>query len=134
MMKALFITLSLVMLTFSCSSLRKIDSDSFEEEKRMPLDADEGAYLNKIFEGVRKDFDFTNKQVGFIKSNGVKGKKSYLNAQKEYSEGESPCCVAQLFIFNPIQKEECGGYDAAIIYWSKRVIPIEEVVRRMKKY
>ena len=134
MMKALFITLSLVMLTFSCSSLRKIDSDSFEEEKRMPLDADEGAYLNKVFEAVREDFDFTNKRVGFIKVNGNRGKKYYLNTQKAYSEEEGPCCAAQLFIFNAVQKEECGGYDAAIIYWSKRVIPIEEVVRRMKKY
>ncbi|MBP5456084.1 MAG: hypothetical protein J6Y37_06255 [Paludibacteraceae bacterium] len=133
-MKTFFVILSLGMLAFSCSSLRKSDSDSFEEEKRIPLNEEEGAYLNKVFESVREDFDFTNKRVGFIQSNGTKGKKHYLNDQKTYFEGENPCCVAQLFIFNAAQKEECGGYDAAIIYWSKFEIPIEDAVRRMKKY
>jgi hypothetical protein len=37
-----------------------------------------------------------------------------------------------LYIFDAAQKAESGGYDAAITYWNKFVIPTEEVVKRLK--
>ena len=40
---------------------------------------------------------------------------------------------SSLYIFDAVQKEESGGYDAAIVCWSKFVIPIEEVVKRLKR-
>jgi len=38
-----------------------------------------------------------------------------------------------LYIFNATQKEESGGYDAAIVYWSKFILPVEKVIKRLKK-
>jgi hypothetical protein len=37
-----------------------------------------------------------------------------------------------LYIFNAAQKEESGGYDAAIVYWSKMIIPTNDIVKMLK--
>lgn len=53
--------------------------------------------------------------------------------QKKHTiEEDFPCDNGTLYIFNAFQKEESGGYDAAIVYWSKFVIPIEEIINRLK--
>lgn len=31
-----------------------------------------------------------------------------------------------------IQKAESGGYDAAIVYWSKFLLPIEDVIKKLQ--
>jgi hypothetical protein len=36
-------------------------------------------------------------------------------------------------ILNNNQKKESGGYDAAIVYWSKIAIPVEKVIERLKQ-
>jgi hypothetical protein len=42
-------------------------------ENNLLLNETEGAYLNKIFETARKDFDFVNKKIGFLTgSSGTK--------------------------------------------------------------
>ncbi|MBR4839127.1 MAG: hypothetical protein IK005_01475 [Paludibacteraceae bacterium] len=170
-MKTFFVILSLGMLAFSCSSLRKSDSDSFEEEKRIPLNEEEGAYLNKvlfkdipqdllenllrmdfrdsalvtldegrylnvIFENSRKEFDFIGKKVGFFTGSSGKmqsSKADYFELEKDrYVRGETPN-GGKLYVFDEKQKEESGGYDAAIVYWSKFLIPEDMVVKRLSK-
>lgn len=97
------------------------------------LNSYESAFLNVIFKDSLKGFDFTNKKVGFIKISGGKGKIHYFDMQKKYFVDEKhPCDNGTLYIFNATQKEESGGYDAGIVYWSKRLIPIQDVVKRLK--
>ena len=102
----------------------------------MLLDETESVYLNKIFETTRKDFDFTNKKVGFLTGSSGKtlsSKEHYFDMHKKHSTNANyPCDNGTLYIFNATQKVESGGYDAAIVYWSKFVVPIEEVVKRLK--
>ena len=43
-----------------------------------------------------------------------------------------PLCTDQLVIFNEDQVAKTG-YDAAIVYQSKRLVPINEVVRKLRK-
>jgi hypothetical protein len=53
---------------------------------------------------------------------------------KKHSTNEKYLCDnGTLYIFNAAQKAESGGYDAAIVYWSKFVVPIEKIVNRLKK-
>jgi hypothetical protein len=97
------------------------------------LNETEGAYLNRIFETTRKDFDFINKKIGFIMISGENGKNRYFDMQEKHSINENyPCDNGTLYIFDTTQKAESGGYDAAITYWNKFVIPIEGVVKRLK--
>lgn len=135
----LFIIICLEMLIFSCSSIYKNSSNGNSEiqEERcdsLLLSETESAYLNKIFDSTRKDFDFTNKKVGFIKISGESGKVHYFNMQEKHSVDEAyPCDNGTLYIFNATQKEESGGYDAAIVYWSKFLLSVDDVMKRMQK-
>lgn len=80
----------------------------------------DGVYLNKIFETAWKDFDFTNKKIGFFTgSSGIKKsrKEIYFDMHEKHStNANSPCDNGTLYIFNTEQKAENGGYDAAIVY------------------
>ena len=91
----------------------------------------ESAFLNVIFKDKLDGFDFTNKKVGFIKISGENGKIQYFEMQKKYFTDESqPCDNGTLYTFNASQKKESGGYDAAIVYWSKFIIPTDKVVKK----
>lgn len=137
-MKKLFIIVFLVMLVFSCFPIHKSNSndDSVAQKERsdnLLLSETESAYLNRIFETTRKDFDFTDKKVGFIKISGERGKTYYFNMQDKHStDAGYPCDNGTLYIFNAAQKEESGGYDAAIVYWSKRAYSTDQIVKRLK--
>ena len=94
----------------------------------------EAAFLNAIFKDRLNGFDFTNKKVGFIKISGKNGKINYFEMQKKYfSDERQPCDNGTLYIFNATQKKESGGYDAAIVYWSKFLLPVDKVVAILKR-
>lgn len=138
-MKKLFIVVCLEILVLSCFPVHKYNSNDNSMGHKgisdnLVLSETESAYLNRIFETTRNNFDFTNKKVGFIKISGEKGKIHYFDMQEKHSADTNyPCDNGTLYIFNATQKEESGGYDAAIVYWSKFLLPIEEVVKRLKK-
>jgi hypothetical protein len=52
--------------------------------------------------------------------------------KKHFVDEKHPCDNGTLYIFDETQKKESGGYDAAIVYWSKCLIPIQDVVKRLK--
>ena len=90
----------------------------------------EGKYLNYIFNIDPQDFNLVGKKVGFLGS-----KKDYFKqTQERFSRNSTTVGGSGLYIFNAEQKAESGGYDAAIIYWSKFSLPIEDVVKRLKKH
>jgi hypothetical protein len=90
-----------------------------------------------VFEKTRKEFNFTSKKIAFL--TGSSGKT--IGDKKEYFEGERVSLQrgnthpnpAQLLVFTAEQKAESGGYDAAIVYWSKFLVSIEKIVKRLKK-
>ncbi|MDL2214718.1 hypothetical protein LJC00_00830 [Dysgonomonas sp. OttesenSCG-928-M03] len=143
-MKKLFAIICLEMLVLSCSPIHKCNlnntmelTDKLETDNNSLLNDTESTYLNKIFETTRKDFDFTNKKVGFLTgSSGKKmgNKEYYFDMHKEHSTNlNHPYDNGALYIFNITEKAESGGYDAAIIYWSKRLVSINEVVKRLRE-
>jgi hypothetical protein len=106
--------------------LDTVNHSTEETEDSSLMNKTEGAYLNKIFETTRKDFDFTNKKVRFIMISGENSKTHYFDMHEKHSTKENyPCDNGTLYIFNSSQKAESGGYDAAIVYWSKFLLPIQ---------
>ncbi len=98
------------------------------------LDSCESAFLNVIFKNSLDGFDFTDKKVGFIKISGDRGKVNYFEMQKKYFANKSQSCDnGILYILNTTQKKESGGYDAAIVYWSKFLLPVDKVVKKLKR-
>lgn len=161
-MKKLFIVVCLEMLVFGCCSIHKcnsngndIDMDNFRQIHELqvrefsviPIDLldnlnkmgidnssilndYEGKYLNFIFKIDTDDFNLVGKKVGFLGS-----KKDYFKqTQERFSRNSTTVGASGLYIFNATQKEDSGGYDAAIVYWSKFSLPIEDVVKRLKKH
>lgn len=89
----------------------------------------EAKYLNFIFNLDTTHFNLSGKKVGFLGS-----KKAFFEDERErFLRGEDGVGGCGLYIFNATQKEESGGYDAAIMYWSKFILPIEKVIERLKK-
>jgi len=107
--------------------LDKMGIDTFQV-----LNNYEGKYLNFVYKISVKDFDLAGKKVGFLHA-GKKSKNDYFDEEKKRFYNNSTLIGGNIiYIFDAIQKEESGGYDAAIVYWSKFVIPIETVVKRLK--
>lgn len=103
------------------------------------LSSTEASFLNDIFKEEREGFDFFEKKIAFIYINGEWGKEAYFKMHTLHAEYANtpypyPCNKGTLYIFNATQKDECGGYDAAIIYWSKRGYSNEDVVLLIKKH
>ena len=138
-MNRLLVIICIEMVVFSCSPIHKCNSNDtiVAKNDNILLNATEGTHLNRIFETTRKDFDFINKRIGFFTgSSGTiqSSKEHYFGMQEKHSTNEnSPCDSGTLYVFNAAQKAENGGYDAAITYWNKFVIPLETVVERLKK-
>jgi hypothetical protein len=141
-MKHLVITIMLLSTMGSFGQIRNfndIPNDILEQLGKMGVDASsllnnyEAAYLNVIFKDSLKGFDLTGKKVGFIYSGAKSDKQEYFNQVKDrYHSNSTPVGGSGLYIFDAAQKAESGGYDAAIVYWSKFVIPIDKVVKKLK--
>ena len=157
-MKKLFIIVCLEMLVFSCSPIHKCNSNDnsmskFEQRyelqvrnfseipndlldnlDKMGIDTSsilneyEGKYFNFIFKIDPQEFNLVGKKVGFLGS-----KIDYFNSTRSPDRNSTTVGGSSLYIFNATQKAESGGYDAAITYWNKFVIPQEEVVKRLKE-
>lgn len=97
----------------------------------------EAVFLNNIFETERNTFDFTNKAIGFLtgSSGSRKGnKEDYLDMHKRHSmDAGFASDKGTLYIFNVLEKEQSGGFDAAIVYWCKIALPTETVIKRLRK-
>ncbi|MBV2227177.1 MAG: hypothetical protein KUL85_09995 [Sphingobacterium mizutaii] len=114
--------------------LKRLDTMGIDSSSL--LNSSESTYFNVFFENTRKDFNFTNKKIGFITgSNGrtLSNKINYFRTEKgRFERHETPNNNA-LYIFDLDQKKRSGGYDAVIVYWSKVLIPIDKMVERLKR-
>jgi hypothetical protein len=97
------------------------------------LDSCESAYFNVIFKDNLNGFDFTNKRIGFLSAGSKRNKNEYFAEERKRFYDNSTTINGTLYIFNASQKNESGGYDAAIVNWSKFLVPIDKVVTKLKK-
>jgi hypothetical protein len=147
-MKEKILILTMIFFTMNLHGQTKItEFEDFPKEILMQMDnmgkdtspiltQIEGMYFNIFFKNSRKDFNFCGKKMAFLGGSlgkVVENKKTYFYWENiNVKRGESPT-FAFLYIFNEIQKKETGGYDVAIMYWNKKYISIESVVKTLKK-
>jgi hypothetical protein len=110
--------------------LKQLDKMGIDDSQL--LNSHESAFLNVIFKDSLKGFDFTNKKIGFLSAGSKRNKKEFFKEERERYYNNSTTINGALYIFDATQKEESGGYDAAIVYWSKRLISIRDIVKRLK--
>lgn len=117
-------------------SFAEIPKDLLENINKMGVDnfailnEYEGRYFNFIFEIDFQNFNLVGKKMGFLRS-----KMGFFNDEKEwfYRGEKSGVGGCALYIFDTTQKTESGGYDGAIVYWSKMLVPTKDVVKRLKE-
>jgi hypothetical protein len=140
MNKIIILILCLGIFVAYCFPIKKNNSNERMKQTIIVEDSllneTEGIYLNGVFGVTRKDFNFINKKVGFLTGSSGKtmgSKNYYFDMQEKHSINKnSPIDNGSLYIFDAKQKEASGGYDAAIIYWSKLIISIDEVIERLR--
>lgn len=88
----------------------------------------EGKYLNYIFKTDSLKFSLVGKTVAFLESKT----DFFEDERKRFYQKSTPVEGTVLYIFTNKQKVESGGYDAAVIYWRKFLLPIEKVLNRLK--
>lgn len=121
---------------------KKISRNLLECINEMGLDSNvmltelKGRYFNALYQINEPKFSLCDKKVCFFTGSLGKtksDKKVYFTGERSrFRQNDSPT-IGTLYIFNAVQKEQSGGYDAAIVYWNKRLVPIEEVVKRLNK-
>jgi hypothetical protein len=113
----------------------EIPKDLLDNLDKMGIDTSsilneyEGKYFNFIFKIDPQNFNLVGKKIGFLGS-----KLAFFKDERDwYCRGyENGVGSTTLYILNAEEKIESGGYDAAIVYWSKFVIPIEKVIEKLK--
>jgi hypothetical protein len=96
----------------------------------------EGQYFNALYQVEEKEFNLSGKKVGFLTGNVGKNKsnkKRYFISEKNRLELNHSPLFGKLYIFNAVQKMRSGGYDAAIVYYTKKLLSLEEVVKRLRE-
>ena len=96
----------------------------------------EGKYFNALFQ-VEADINLSGKKVCFLTGNigtNKSDKKKFFMMERESLNFDSSPNYSVLYVFNAAQKERSGGYDAAIVSWSKKFLSVEEVIKRLRKF
>lgn len=143
-MKQLLFVISFIIIfsmkVFGQTIFRQVDNfaeiptDLLSHIEKMGVDSSlilneyEGRYLNFIFKIDVQDFNLVGKKIGYGSKIG------FFKDEKEwfYRGEKSGVGGTTLYIFDAAQKVESGGYDAAIVYWSKFFIPTDKVIKRLK--
>jgi hypothetical protein len=139
-MKQLFLTLFALLIGQiifrQVNNFAEIPTELLSNMDKMGIDSSlilneyEGRYFNFIFKLDSTDFNIAGKKIYF---SFYRSKTDYFADEKERFYRNDTNISSTLYIFNTDQKEEIGGYDAAIVSWRKRFVPIEEIIKWLKK-
>lgn len=96
----------------------------------------EGWYFNALFQ-VDADINLSGEKVCFLTGEigtNKSDKKTYFMIERRRVHSNSSPCYSVLYVLNAAQKERSGGYDAAIVYGSKKFLSVKEVIKRLRKF
>lgn len=96
----------------------------------------EGEFLNYIYNVDPKESSLVGKKLCFINGRSITSKNNYFEETKRrYNSNYTIIGGSTLYLFDAKQKKDSGGYDAAIIYWSKFfLLPTEDVINIIKRH
>jgi hypothetical protein len=95
----------------------------------------EGKYFNALYQIEKEKFNMAGKKVCFLTGNVGRNKTNkklyFISERNRLSANHSPL-FGCLYIFNTTQKNESGGYDVAIVFYTKKKLKISEVIKNIK--
>lgn len=125
----------LIVASISCCAVHKQNESSRKtQNEKLVVNAEDGRFLNELFDSVRGDFDFIGKKIYLNHSLII---ADYIDNLFSYSspddDGWHPQAKGSLYIFTPEEKDATGGIDAAIYSWMKIHVSKDDVVKRLRK-
>lgn len=125
--------------------IEKIDTTIFNyldvcgKDNEPDLNSAESSYLNAImYRHPKRPYDFSHKRVAFVTGTSgktISGKQAYFDLEKKRLQDRDNTSLngGQLVIFNELEKQQSGGYDAAIVYWSKLLATKKGLIKLLSK-
>lgn len=101
------------------ANLQSVGNDNLAE-----LTEQDAVFLNTIYH--YRSFDFKGKKIAFMnphlekEKQVIRTKKEYIEKIKKHLEDDFLYPTDELIILNEQEKKESGGYDAMIVYQTKR--------------
>lgn len=114
-------------------------TDLYKNIDQMGIDEDyilkknESDFFNSIFDIKVIGFNFEGKKIAFITRNVLRSKKDYFSDEKERLTFENSPTHCYLYIFNQEQKMRANYFDAVIVYWNKRALSKEDMVKIIQR-
>lgn len=99
----------------------------------------ESSYLNAVmYRHPKRPYDFSHKRIAFVTGTSGKtfsGKQAYFDLEKKRLRDRNNTSLngGQLVIFDELEKQQSGGYDAAIVYWSKLLATKKGLIKLLGK-
>lgn len=124
------------------TSFKNFSDDILDNIDKMGVNDDslltelEGKYFNTLYKLPKENFNLSGKKVAFFTGSLGKtksNKRKYFAGERERLQFSYSPNFGTLYIFNATQKEENGGYDAAIVYWCKFMLSVNDVMKNMNK-
>ncbi|MCR5455369.1 MAG: hypothetical protein K6F33_10315 [Bacteroidales bacterium] len=108
---------------------------NFEVKNNNPfLSYEEGCWLGNVANSLGIDYSFVDKKVVFLSGTGG---KVFVDKSKFFKQYVSSICIPHymgtLYIFGKSDKEKILGYDAAIVFGSKRLMPQKRLIKIITK-
>lgn len=113
-------------------NLHLVGNDNIAE-----LTNEDAAFFNTIYHD--RNFDFQSKKIAFMnphlieEKEAIRTKKEYIEKIKKHLEDDFLYPTDELVILNEQEKKESGGYDAMIVYQTKRVYK-DELIQILKEH
>ncbi|PIF01422.1 MAG: hypothetical protein CR994_02400 [Maribacter sp.] len=102
--------------------------DKMGKDNSFFLNKHEAEYFNLRFQ--LRDYGFTNKKVFFFGPGGL----VFSDKQRYFDEFARHTFIqSSLYVFDKFEKEKSGGFDAVIVYWSKKNHTKEDLIKRLKE-
>lgn len=97
------------------------------------LNEEEGLFLADYFKQEGQSLDLKDKKIAFIRTVRKTDKVRFFRDVRSWYFEHNHSVSSRLYLFDENQKEQSGGYDGAIVFWSKRLLKPKKVISILQK-
>ena len=106
--------------------------DTLGQNSLSILSEEEGLFLADYFKQEGQPLDLKGKKIAFICSVSKTDKARFFQDVRSRYFQLNSSVSSTLYVFDENQKEQTGGYDGAIVFWSKQMLKPKKIVSILK--
>jgi len=106
--------------------------DTLGQDGLSILSEEEGFFLADYFKQGGQTLDLKEKKIAFIRTASKTDKARFFQDVRFWYFEFNSSVSSTLYVFDENQKEQTGGYDGAIVFWSKMMLKPKKIVSILK--